>query len=112
MIKFRNCKSKRKKSVNFLPFFDSPDPLIIKESKHFVLKKVQTYLKLFKQLQFLNILFIDPNFASNTSFFGFSILEIINHDLKITSAMFHFQDIQVFVFLTIFNHRFTKSVTS
>ena len=47
-----------------------------------VLKKIQTYLKQFKQLQFPNYLFNDPNFASNIHFFGFTGLEIINLGLS------------------------------
>ena len=58
-------KSERPNSVNFTLFFDLYDPLIVKKSKLVVLKKIQTYLKPFKQLQFLNILFHDPCFASN-----------------------------------------------
>ena len=45
----------------------------------FVLKKVQTYLKPFKQLQFPNILLNDPNLHEVLHFFWF---KSVNHDLS------------------------------
>ena len=69
-LKF-DLKLKRANCVNFSLFFEANDLLIAKKSDLFVLKKFQTNLKTFKQLQFPNILSNKPNFASNTSFVCF-----------------------------------------
>ena len=79
---------KKPNSVNFSPYFDPNDPLIVKKFEFFVLKKMQTNPK---------ILFNDPKFASNTSFFfGFSGLEIINQEKP------YFLFVAIYSRLTIF----------